>query len=63
MQVLYMHMPELPHTRHIIVGEKHIINTAAPESTIFHKITRRECANQEMTSNKLRVGKKFHFGS
>jgi len=63
MQVLYLDIPELPRTRHIIVGEKHIINTAAPESTIFHKIARRECANQEITNYKQRVGKRSHFGS
>ena len=38
MQVLYMYMPELPHTRHVIVGDRHIINTAAPESNIYHKV-------------------------
>jgi hypothetical protein len=38
MQVLYMNMPELPHTRHVIVGDRHIINTAAPETNIFHKV-------------------------
>lgn len=42
MQVLYMHMPELPNTRHIIIGGKHIINTAAPETNIFHRVAQRE---------------------
>ena len=42
MQIIYMHMPELPHKRHIITGDIHIINTAAPESNVLHRVERRE---------------------
>lgn len=42
MQVVYLCIPELPGTRHIIAGETHIINTAAPEANVFYRVERRE---------------------
>lgn len=38
MRTLYLFMPELPRTRHIIVEDRHIVNTAAPESNVFTRV-------------------------
>lgn len=56
MQVLYMNMPELPRTRHIIVGDRHIINTAAPESKIFHRVVRKGNAYNDESRGNQRSG-------
>lgn len=54
METIYMNMPELPRTRHIVVGNKHIVNVAAPETKIFHRVERRERAQQNDVSNSVR---------
>lgn len=56
METVYLHIPELPRTRHIIAGDRHIINTAAPDANVIHKVRRRadERIKQEQTE-KLRA--------
>ncbi len=36
MEFVYLKLPELPEYRHIIVGDRHIINTAARPGNVYH---------------------------
>lgn len=62
MRTLYLHMPELPRTRHIIAGDRHIINTAAPESKTFHRVARKETVRREEKSHAQRRGNHYLIG-
>lgn len=36
MQLVYLCLPEIPNKRNFIVGDRHIINTAAPPDNRFY---------------------------